>query len=294
MWRLPSGGNTELLDDESWVPDAGSWPPGGPRSENDRMAEQVRSPAEVYESQFVPALFGQWGAVMVERAGIARGHRVLDVGCGTGALTCAAAERTAAVVGIDPNEEMLAVARRKSATIEWKHGRAEDIPFSAGTFDVVASQFAMMFFEERVKALREMWRVLRPGGRLAVAVCGALDFSPGYAVLAELLHRLFGPEVAEAFRAPFVLGDPADLRALAEEAQLPGAEITRQDGTVRFGSIASLVSTERACVWTLGGLLDEAQFDRLRQEAETSLKPFRTEDSVEFSMPALILTASKR
>jgi ubiquinone/menaquinone biosynthesis C-methylase UbiE len=75
----------------------------------------------------------------------------------------------------------------------------------------VVSQFGMMFSDDRPVALRQMMRVLRPGGRLAVAVCDALDHSPGYAVIAELLQRLFGHEVADAFRAPFVMGDRRQL-----------------------------------------------------------------------------------
>jgi hypothetical protein len=63
---------------------------------------------------------------------------------------------------------------------------------------------------------------------------------------------------------------------------------------VRFRSIAQLVSTERACVFTLGGLLDDGQFDRLREEAEESLRPFVASDGgVEFTMPALVMSAVK-
>jgi SAM-dependent methyltransferase len=186
------------------------------------------------------------------------------------------------------------VAQRKSTTIEWRHGRAETLPFPEESFDAVVSQFGLMFFEDRHAALREMMRVLRPGGRMAVAVCGALDHSPGYAVLTELLHRLFGEPVANAFRAPFVLGDAHQLRALCHEAGLPAAEVTRRDGAVRFASVESLISTERACAWTLGGLLDDAQFDRLLQEAHESFAPFTGGDGqVAFIMPALIIAATK-
>jgi ubiquinone/menaquinone biosynthesis C-methylase UbiE len=260
-------------------------------------ARATRSPAEVYDEFFVPALFQQWGKVISDRAGIASGDRVLDVACGTGTLTIAAAERVGAggaVTGLDPNEEMLAVARRKDPRIEWKSGRAESLPFPDASFDRVVSQFGLMFFEDRVCALSEMLRVLRPGGRLAVAVCDALDHSPGYAVLAELLQRLFGHQVADAFRAPFALGDRKLLRTLCDQAGLRNAGIERANGSVRFESIASLVSTERACVWTLGGLLDDGQFDRLLEEAEESLHPFATTGgNVAFVMPALIITADK-
>ncbi|MDH4065468.1 MAG: methyltransferase type 11, partial [Acidobacteriota bacterium] len=135
---------------------------------------------------------------------------------------------------------------------------------------------------------------LRPGGRIAVAVCDALDHSPGYAVLAELLHRLFGTEVSQAFRAPFACGDRDALLALFRDAGVADAEAARHDGTVRFASVDALVSTERACVWTLGGMLDDQQFGRLRVEAQESLQPFRTkEGDVRFVMPALIVTATR-
>jgi len=254
----------------------------------------TRSPADIYDECFVPALFQQWGRVMTEVAGVGEGARVLDVACGTGVLACAAFERVGAgtVAGLDPNDAMLAVARRKNPDIDWTSGRAESIPFPDASFDRVVSQFGFMFFDDRVAALREMMRVLGPGGRVAVAVCGALDHSPGYAVLAELLHRLFGHAVAEAFRAPFVLGDRTELRALCTEAGLGRAQVDRIDGTVRFPSIASLVTTERACVWTLGGLLDDGQFERLLGAAKESLQPFVTADgAVAFGMPALVITA---
>lgn len=262
-----------------------------------QIDKTVRSPAEVYDEQFVPALFRQWGPVLCDAAHIGPGQRVLDVACGTGALTLAVAGRVragGAVLGLDANPEMLAVARRKAAGIEWHEGRAESLPFADASFDAVVSQFGLMFFGDRVAALREMQRVLRPGGRLAVAVCGALEHSPGYAALAALLERLFGKRVADAFRAPFVLGDAAALRTLCTDAGIAGASVVQRQGIVRFASIDALVSTERACVWTLGGLLDDGQFERLRRDAQGTFQPFvDAGGKVEFAMPALLITATK-
>lgn len=260
--------------------------------------DQNRSPAEIYDEFFVPALFAQWGTVVCYAAGVAPGQRVLDIACGTGALTLAAAARvgaTGSVVGLDPNPEMLAVARRKPTRIEWIEGRAESLPMPDGSFDAVVSQFGFMFFDDRVKAMREMMRVLRPGGRLAVAVCDDIKNSPGYSAFAALLDRVFGPAVGDAFRAPFVLGDREVLLGICEDAGITGAEVGGHTRSVRFKSIAALVSTERACVWTLGGLLDDRQFERLLAEAEASLRPFvKTDGSVEFDMPALIVAAIRQ
>jgi SAM-dependent methyltransferase len=264
---------------------------------NDRTHPDSRSPAEIYDAQFVPALFRPWAGVVADAARVGPGQRVLDVACGTGVLACAAAERVGsagAVTGLDANPQMLAVARRKPTPVQWVDGRAESLPFADAGFDAVISQFGLMFFDDRVAALREMVRVLRPGGRLAVAVCDAVENSPGYAALAALLQRLFGDAVANAFRAPFAIGDAALLRRLCEQAGVPRAEVAAHAGTVRFASIDALVSTERACVWTLGGLLDDAQFERLLSESRTALQPWQQRDgTVAFEMPALIITAGK-
>ncbi len=254
-------------------------------------------PAKIYDEKFVPALFGQWGPIVSEAAGLAAGQRVLDVACGTGALTLAAAAIVGPegrVAGLDANPEMLAVAREKSQTIDWRKGRAENLPFEDASFDAAVSQFGLMFFDDRPRALSEMMRVLKPGGRLAVAVCGAVERSPGYAAFAKLLDRLFGEEVGNAFRAPFVLGDADDLLRIAATAGIDGIAVQERNGIVRFQSIAELVATERACVWTLGGILDQEQFDLLLRESEQVLQPFADGNGlVTFDMPALILTARK-
>ncbi|WP_299939192.1 methyltransferase domain-containing protein [uncultured Nitratireductor sp.] len=260
------------------------------------LLDRETSPARIYDERFVPALFAQWGPIVAGEAGIQGGDRVLDVACGTGALTLAAASRTGpsgAVVGLDANPEMLAVARSKKTAIVWVEGRAEALPFSDADFDAVVSQFGLMFFDDRVAALREMRRVLRPGGRMAVAVCDALTHSPAYDTFAGLLDRLFGKATGDAFRAPFALGDACALETLCHEAGLRDASVVRHNAQVRFKSIGALVSTERACVWTLGGLLDDQQFELLLEESEAALAPFRQADgSVVFDMPALILRAT--
>jgi ubiquinone/menaquinone biosynthesis C-methylase UbiE len=258
--------------------------------------EDARGPAEIYDAHFVPALFAQWGPVVTAEAGVQKGDRVLDVACGTGALTLAVAEiagPSGSVVGLDANPEMLAVARRKPVQIEWLEGRAEALPLPDGSFNAVVSQFGLMFFEDKPKALREMVRVLKPGGRLAVAVCGAVENSPGYGAFALLLDRLFGRQVGDAFRAPFSLGDAGRLHEICRQAGIEDAEVVQRNGKVRFKSIDALVSAERACAWTLGGVLTDEQFERLLKESEMTLKPFVTGGTVEFNMPSLIIRTQR-
>jgi ubiquinone/menaquinone biosynthesis C-methylase UbiE len=262
------------------------------------IPEAARNPAEIYDARFVPALFAQWGPIVAAEAGVRAGDRVLDVACGTGALTLAVAQivgPAGSIVGLDANPEMLAVARRKPVQIEWLDGRAEALPLPDSSFDAVVSQFGFMFFEDKPQALREMARVLRPGGRLAVAVCDAVEKSPGYGAFALSLDRLFGRGVGDAFRAPFELGDARRLHAICREAGIEEAEVVQRHGKVRFKSIHTLVSTERACVWTLGGVLTDEQFESLLKDAETTLSPFVIDGgTVEFDMPSLIIKAKKR
>ena len=261
------------------------------------VLEQAHSPAEVYDAQFVPALFAHWGPIIAAEAEVREGDRVLDVACGTGALTTTVADivgPAGSVAGLDANPEMLAVARRKPVQIEWLEGKAEALPLPDESFDAVVSQFGFMFFNDKPQALREMMRVLKPGGRLAVAVCDAIENSPGYGTFALLLDRLFGSQVGNAFRAPFSLGNPGRLHEICREAGMESAQIVQRNEKVRFRSIDVLVSTERACVWTLGGILTDAQFERLLEESETSLRPFVIDGgAIEFDMPSLIIKATK-
>ena len=230
-----------------------------------RKGQVIKSAAEVYEEFFLPALFEQWAGRMADAAPIQAGDCVLDVACGTGVLAREAVKRSgqaSQVTGLDVNEGMLAVAKRKFPEITWKQGRAEALPFENGSFDVAVSQFGLMFFEDRQAAIKEMTRVLRSGGRLAVAVWDSLEHTPGYAAMAELLRQMFGEQAADALRAPYALGNAEQLRDLFHEAGLPQTQVMTVAGTARFPSIRSWVFTDIRG-WTLADFLDDDQFNHL-------------------------------
>jgi ubiquinone/menaquinone biosynthesis C-methylase UbiE len=109
----------------------------------------IREQAEAYEKLLVPALFAQWAPLMVDIARITDGQRVLDVACGTGVATRAAADRvgaTGSVVGLDLNPAMLEVAAATRSDIEWRQGDAAHLPFGNEEFDAVLCQSALFFF----------------------------------------------------------------------------------------------------------------------------------------------------
>jgi len=253
----------------------------------------TKTAAEVYEEFFVPALFGEWASRLCDALCVGEERRVLDVACGTGCLAREAAGRGAAVTGLDCNAGMLAVARCLDETVDWREGTAQALPFEDASFDAVACQFGLMFFDDRVKALAEMWRVTKPGGRIAVAVWDSLDRTPGYCAMVALLQRLFGDEIAAGLRAPFVLGDPGAVPQFFDAAGVPQSRVDTQIGTARFPSIADWVRTD-VKGWTLADAIDDAQYAQLQQAAQRELKRFAAADgSVRFDSPAHIVTAVK-
>lgn len=127
--------------------------------------------AEHYERYIVPTIFIPWSTDLLERAALQPGERVLDVACGTGVVARHAAQQVGSdgtVTGLDLNPVMLEVARTQAASsdavVEWHQGDAGALPFDDAAFDVVLCQQGLQFFPDKVKALREMHRVLVPGG----------------------------------------------------------------------------------------------------------------------------------
>ncbi len=264
--------------------------------EQNLMGQVPKSAAEIYEEFFLPALFQEWAPRVADAAAVGPGNRVLDVACGTGVLLRACAERVkpgGEPRGLDRNEGMLAVAKRKLPEAAWHLGVAEELPFEDQSFDRVVSQFGLMFFEDRVTALNEMWRVLCPGGRIAVAVWGSLEDTPGYAAMTGLLQRLFGQETARELKAPYVLGDREELRALFADTALSEVTIETIEGTAHFASIEAWVYTDIKG-WTLADLIDETQYQHLLTEAKKQLHHLVAADgSVRFPAPAHIVTTAK-
>lgn len=167
---------------------------------------------------------------LVEQAGLRPGHRVLDVGCGTGSLivlikgTYAGAE----VVGLDPDQKALALARRKveraGLAVHLDQGFSDRLPYEDGRFDRVFSTFMLHHLQEdeKEKTLREARRVLAPGGSLHL-----LDFAPGQhdsGFLARLLHT---PDELRENSSPHILAwmekaGFADPREVEERRMLFG------------------------------------------------------------------------
>jgi SAM-dependent methyltransferase len=253
--------------------------------------------AKAYEALFIPALLGQWAPKVADVAALRPGHRVLDVACGTGILAREVRARVGSagsVSGLDPNAGMLAVARDLEPALDWQQGTAEAMPFPDASFDAVVSQFGLMFMKVD-RALREMLRVLKPGGPLVVAVWDAVENIPAYAAEVELLERTAGQRAADALRAPFVLGEREALEQAFVRAGAVAVKSRTLRGIARFPSIRVLAEADlRGWLPVMGVDLAEEQIRRILDEAEVVLQPYATGDGrVAFDITAHLVTARK-
>jgi demethylmenaquinone methyltransferase / 2-methoxy-6-polyprenyl-1,4-benzoquinol methylase len=143
--------------------ESGRLPADGVRS----MFDGIAPVYDAMNRAMTAGLDGRWRR-LTARAVVSPGDRVLDACCGTGDLALAAQAKGGHVTGLDFSERMLERARRKSATVEWVHGDLLALPFPDGSFDAATVGFGLRNVEDLGRAVAELRRVLRPGGRLGI------------------------------------------------------------------------------------------------------------------------------
>jgi ubiquinone/menaquinone biosynthesis C-methylase UbiE len=186
--------------------------------------------AELYERYVARYILGPWAPLLVDAACLTAGERVLDVACGTGVVTRAAAKRVGPagqVIGVDLNPGMIEVARSLTAPpgapIEWLERSALDLQLANASVDVVLCQQGLQFFADRALAMQEMRRVLVHGGRLALSVwTGAGIYN---SAVGEALARFMCEEAAVRFCASRHVPAEEELRRLATEVRFSDVEV---------------------------------------------------------------------
>ncbi len=185
--------------------------------------------SENYERFFVPAIGAPLAVDLVDRAMIQPGEQVLDVACGTGIVARTASERVGekgTVSGLDINPGMLAVARAVSPRdIDWHEASAEEMPLPDNAYDVVLCQASLMFMPDKEKALKEMHRVLAPGGKILLNAPGPP--SPVWQVFIETLNEYIGPEAAGFIRRVFSLHNQEEMQQLMHDARFEKVSVTK-------------------------------------------------------------------
>lgn len=265
---------------------------------SDLSIHKLEKAASSYHELMVPALFEQYGYLIIDEAKIEPTDRVLDIACGTGVVARIAASRLNGgdrVVGLDMNPGMLAVAEKYSPDIEWQQGTAEELAWEDQFFDVVLSQFGLMFFEDRPLALREMLRVLKPGGRMVVSVFNSLENIAPYKIMVDIFSQIVGEEVGQALSFPFSLGDVNKLQSICSKSGLDSAQVIRHVGEANFPDVRTMVLADVKGWFPLADInLAKDQIEEVIIEAEKALKEFVTDDgSVNFALPAYFITYTK-
>jgi ubiquinone/menaquinone biosynthesis C-methylase UbiE len=255
--------------------------------------------AENYNRHLVPAIFQPWAEELVALAAPRPGKRVLDVACGTGAATRLAARRAGAeqVTGLDINPGMIEVARSLPCepAVSWQIGSALQVPFPDQVFDLVLCQQGVQFFADRAAGLREMRRVLVPGGRIVLAVWGPIERSPGFAAMAEALECHVSATAAAAARSPFSLPDIGELRGMIESAGFRDVKIHVRELAHHFHSPEEFAREYAGSSLIAAALQDENRSlpeAAVRQVAEM-LRHYSDERGLSFPMESHLAEATR-
>lgn len=251
-----------------------------------------------YEVLFVPALFAPWTTHLIEGAGVEDGAHTLDIACGSGVLARHALRQSRGngrVVGLDPAPGMIAAAMEVEPDIEWVLGRAEALPFDDNAFDCVVSQFGMMFFDDRQKAADEMHRVMKPGGRLALAMWHSVDQNQAYEDIVEVLDREVGSAAGDAVRMPFCLGDPDGVATILSQAGFEGIAFESKIESAKFPCHRTMVEVElRGWLPLFGIKLDETEIANVLVKSDAKLSKYTVPSGeAVFPTSAYIMTARK-
>jgi ubiquinone/menaquinone biosynthesis C-methylase UbiE len=251
-------------------------------------------------------MFAPVTQALIEAARIARGSAVLDLATGPGEPALAIAELVGTagkVLGIDPVPEMVEAARREAnrrrlGNASFVVAQAEALPAQTGSFDAAVSRFGVMFFPAPVNGIREMLRVLKPGGKIAFAVWYFAERNPFHYILSRIVERyVASPPPMEDAPDAFRYARPGKLRAIVSEAG--AAEVSER--VFQF-TIRASVSLEE--FWTLRTEMSESlrnklaklsndQMAEVKRETLEALRAYSEAGAVSMPAEVLIVTGSK-
>ena len=253
---------------------------------------------ENYERYFVPAIGRPFATDLVTEAALRPGERVLDVACGTGVVARLAAERvgaTGTVAGLDVNPGMLAVARSMAAeagaAVKWYETSAESIPLPVDAFDVVFCQLGLQFIADKSAALREMRRVLIPGGRALVTTPTP---NPFFDVLDNALSRHVGDQ-ARFVNIVFSLNEPAKVEQLFQNAGFRDVAVRTETKSLGLPPARDFLWQYVHCTPLAGMLsqMDSNQAAALEHDVLHGWQRWSNDDGMRYEQGMIVATARK-
>ena len=221
--------------------------PNGANAEQIEYWNQQAGPTWVEENARLDAMLEPLGRAALEKAAIAPGQRVLDVGCGAGQTTLEIAARVGAegsALGVDISAPLLALARERAqarglAQVSFEQADAQVEPLH--DFDVVFSRYGVMFFADPVEAFANLRRALAPGGRMTFVCWRAVTENPWIRdPMLALAQHLELPAPKPGAPGPFSLADPERLRKVLERARFTDVVLDPLDMSLQLGGGTSL------------------------------------------------------
>jgi ubiquinone/menaquinone biosynthesis C-methylase UbiE len=248
---------------------------------------------------------GEATEVMLDLARIVDGSRVLDVAAGAGGQTLAAARRvgpSGAVLATDISPNILEFAAQEAraagfGNVATRTMDGESLKVEDRSFDAVISRVGLIYFPDQQRALGEIRRALRDGGRVSAIVYSTPERNEFFSIPVSIIRRRAGlPAPAPGLPGPFSLGQPGALEAAYEEAGFGEIEVRTVDAPVRFPSAAECVRFERESFGALHAMLAGVPEDE-RQEAwveiESELRRFEGPDGFEGPCELLVAAATR-
>src|SRR5262245_55186525 len=279
----------------------------GANAEQVKYWNEAAGPKWVAFQRRIDEQIGPLGPQAMERARIAAGERVIDIGCGCGATTVELGQRVGPgghVLGIDLSAPMLARAAEAAREaglghVSFENTDAQTHRFSARAFDGLFSRFGVMFFSDPGAAFANLRTALRPGGRLGFVCWQALAENPWLAVplKAAAPHLTLPPPPAPDAPGPFSFADPERVRRILTRAGFAAIAIEERREPLTVGGATTLDEAAQFLVEGVGPTsaalrdADPAVRSRVRDAVRAALEQFATPAGVQMPSAAWIVTA---
>jgi ubiquinone/menaquinone biosynthesis C-methylase UbiE len=257
-----------------------------------RVANRYDSAWSTSTRQFIPSL--------LDSTEILFGNTVLDIGCGPGYVSAAAAERGAVPSGIDFSIEMLTIARKMFPAIDFIQADAHDLPYENASFDRVLANFALLHLSDPGQACSEAFRVLKSGGKFGFTVWAPPALNPYAKIIDDAIEAHANMNVDLPLGPPrYVYADRDDCRTMLERAGFNGDSMAFELRTIecKVPSARYMFDITRTAGVRTAALLarqSPKKLQAIRSVIEQSVRPYADGGGFVVPKAARVIAVSKR
>ncbi|PWT99462.1 MAG: ubiquinone biosynthesis protein UbiE [Bacteroidetes bacterium] len=184
---------------------------------------------QIYDECLGPFLFEPYALDLIGRIPSKKIDSVLEIACGTGRVTKHLRNyfpSKVKITALDLNADMIAIAQRRVAgKVEWKVADAQSLPFESEEFELVVCQFGLMFMPDKIKALQEAYRVLKPGGCFLLNTWDKIENNMAPYLAQKIINSFFDNDAPTFYSVPFSMHDMQELGLMLEKSKFKNSEI---------------------------------------------------------------------